>query len=44
MDLRSREKFRVGRNLGVNFQTYHSFPFVFTFPRLLGRDEGLLNP
>lgn len=30
MDLRSREEFRVGGDLGMNFQTYHSCPFVFT--------------
>lgn len=30
MDLRSREEFGVGRNLGMDFQTYHSSPFTFT--------------
>lgn len=42
-DFSSREQFRVGRNLGMNFQTYHSCPFLRTFPRLLGRVEGLLS-
>lgn len=30
MDLGSREEFRVGGNLGMNFQTHHGCPLVFT--------------